>query len=192
MFAKILLFAALATAVASQDSQPGEPAKRDVVEGRQQFVITDAQCERALTSAMSVYAGQPTPPPALLSTKLPSDPCAVSIAFSGHPSASSQFSSYTSEVVDWYASHSAQLQSVLAPCSSLASYLTLKVPICTSSAQSTSAAVEGTGPTSTAESSGETTTSSSTVTPNAAPRETGLVGIAAVAAAGFLGAVAAL
>ncbi|KAI1370260.1 hypothetical protein F4677DRAFT_438946 [Hypoxylon crocopeplum] len=198
MFSNVIFIAAFLASVSAQI--PG-PAKRDTVnEARQQPRDTDEQCQSAAAAASSLYADLPTPPPALLTMSLPSDPCATSVAFSGDASAASQFSTYTSKVLDWYTSHSAQLQSALAPCSSLASYVTAQVPVCTSAGDTTSTESD-VGPISTSSDGGGSSptsgttdgaSSSPTETPNVAPRETGLAGIVAIAAAGFMGALAAL
>ncbi|KAI1399068.1 hypothetical protein F4819DRAFT_435559 [Hypoxylon fuscum] len=180
MHARVFLSTTLAAVASAQ--VPGL-AKRDVIEARQRRPQAfDDQCRNALASAQPLYSDLPTPPPSLLSMSLPSDPCATSAAFSGDVSAASQFSSYTAEVMGWFTSHSAQLESALAPCPTLASYITQKVPICTSSAGgSVSTGSTTAGPTS-------TTTGSPLATPNAAARNSQFVH----AAAGLLGAIAVL
>ncbi|XXG99381.1 hypothetical protein Hte_005718 [Hypoxylon texense] len=154
-----------------------------IIEKRPDVLEDDDICKAALVPANSIYSGLPTPPPSLLTMSLPLDACATSIAFSGDASAASQFSSYTSEVKDWYASHRAQLQSALASCTSLASYLTMDVPVCFSSTGSTSTVASTAMP---------TATSTPSATSNAAPRETELMWAGAAVAAGFLGIIAAI
>ncbi|KAI0379202.1 hypothetical protein F5Y04DRAFT_259972 [Hypomontagnella monticulosa] len=194
MSTKAFLITAL-IAVITAIQLPGL-TERDVIEGRQKLPgITDPQCQNAVASAQTIYESLPTPPPALLSMSLPSDPCATSIAFSGDAAAASKFSSYTSKVMDWYTSHSAQLQSVLAPCSSLASVVAQQIPFCTSSMNLSSTAGSSATPAPTSATNfptSTTTDSSSTATPNAAARETGSISYAAIAAMGFIGAIAAL
>ncbi|KAI2620733.1 hypothetical protein GGS26DRAFT_307000 [Hypomontagnella submonticulosa] len=195
-----ILFITALIAIATATQSPDFTERDIIIEGRQKLPgIPDEQCQKAVASAQSIYTSLPTPPPALLSMSLPSDPCATSIAFSGDAAAASKFSSYTSKVMDWYTSHSAQLQSALAPCSSLASFVAQEIPVCTSSVSSSFTTGSGATPTSTGSSSvspSSATTgaagSSSTAAPNAAPRETGFIGAAAVAAMGFVGAIAAL
>ncbi|KAI6085764.1 infection structure specific protein [Hypoxylon rubiginosum] len=176
----VVLLAALVAAVS---------AKHDAtIQKRPEEFNNDDVCVGALNVANPIYSGLPTPPPSLLTKSLPFDACATDIAFSGDPSAASQFSSYTSEVKDWYTSHRAELQSALASCTSLASYLTMDIPVClssTSAGSSTTGISTGPGPTSTA--------IPTSTAPNAAPpRRTDFAYAGAAAAAGFLGIVAVL
>ncbi|KAI4859841.1 hypothetical protein F4820DRAFT_138720 [Hypoxylon rubiginosum] len=157
-----------------------------IIEGlqkRPEILDDDDICKGALVPANSIYSGLPMPPPSLVTMSLPFDACATSIAFSGDASVASQFSSYTSEVKDWYTSHRAQLQSALASCTSLASFLTMDIPVCLSS-------ISDLGPTSAANPTLAATPTPS-ATSNAASRKTG-ARAGAAAAAGLLGVVAAL
>ncbi|KAL7627326.1 hypothetical protein AAE478_001518 [Parahypoxylon ruwenzoriense] len=151
---------------------------------RQDLTVTDAKCQSALDSAAPIYSDLPTPPPSLLTMSLPSDPCEATPAFSGNSVAASDFSSYTSEVMAWYTSHSAALASALAPCPSLASYVTQGVRICTTTTATGSTATDSSSSSLPTSGAVESATSTSR---NVAPRETGFLGVAAVAAAGFMG-----
>ncbi|KAI1081690.1 hypothetical protein F5B20DRAFT_588280 [Whalleya microplaca] len=196
MFTKVLFSVAFGMVSAQTPSL----ARRGVLEARQ---TVDAQCQSALTEVMPLYSDLPTPPPVLLTMSLPSDPCATP-TLTGDDA--SQFNSYTSEVLVWYSSHSAELSSALASCSDLASYAT-NVPVCSSavnataamtSADSTSTASSDNGNASAASDSaasgtaGSPSSSTTVVTANAALHDTRLVGAVALVAAGFMGAVAAL
>ncbi|KAI0011235.1 hypothetical protein F4779DRAFT_234342 [Xylariaceae sp. FL0662B] len=185
----------LAGAFTAASAQVPDLAKRDILEGRQEL---DAQCQSALTQVAPLYSDLPTPPPALLTMSLPSDPCATP-TLTGD--AASQFSSYTSEALVWYSSHSAELSSALDSCSELASYAA-SVPVCSAAVNATATMTSAGSISATSSSSGDAPATSDTtggpsspttaVPVNAAPRETGLVGMVAIAAAGFIGVVATL
>ncbi|KAI1635075.1 hypothetical protein F4809DRAFT_473535 [Biscogniauxia mediterranea] len=208
MLANVVLAAAL---VSAASAHLPAVAKREFLQNRQDQDL-DETCVSAVTAVMPLYDSLPTPPDDLLSVTMPADPCATP-TFTG--SLASEYSSYTSEVMDWYSSNSAALNDAISSCTNLASYQTA-VPSCSSDAAATTDAGNTTaapgsssaGPSSTSGFATATTTSgssastgtngssssSSTVTPtaNAAPRETGYVMVAAAAAAGLMGVVAAL
>ncbi|KAI1491556.1 hypothetical protein F5X96DRAFT_630955 [Biscogniauxia mediterranea] len=201
MLANVVLAAAL---VSTASAHLPAVAKREFLQSRQdQDQDIDAACVSAVNAVMPLYDSLPNPPDDLLSVTLPAEPCATP-TFTG--SLASEFSSYTSEVMDWYSSNSAAINSAIASCTSLADY-EFEVPVCSSSgaagASATTTEAASTTATPGSSSSGPTSTSgtssssssSSTVTPtaNAAPRETGYVMVAAAAAAaGLMGVVAAL
>ncbi|CAK7266392.1 hypothetical protein SEPCBS57363_002065 [Sporothrix epigloea] len=174
-----------------------------------------------LTDLASVYGSMPTEPAALdsyIETASITDPCAFSLP----SSISSIAKSYGSELEKWYESNSAAIASALSECptySSMASASdfgdsysgtfsdqcttvtdagngggaatttggkTTKTTATDATAKTTgTTATTGTG---TATAGGSTTTTSA----NAGPRETGMVGVAALAMVGVLGVVAAL
>ncbi|KAI1201770.1 hypothetical protein F5X97DRAFT_12460 [Nemania serpens] len=187
-------------------------ARRDFLENRQTDGL-DPECASAVSDISSLYSSVPTPPADLLSVTLPSDPC-VTPTFTGK--LQSEWATYTSEALQWYTSHSDELLSFVTACSGLVNgAIATGIPVCSSevtgvsspaattttttpATHSSSSGASGStpGPTSASSSAGPAAGSgspSSTVpTPNAAPRETSFVVAAAVAAAGFMGAVAAL
>ncbi|KAI0133005.1 infection structure specific protein [Xylariales sp. AK1849] len=179
MFTKTVAVAAL---VAVTSAQLPAVARRDFIEARQTASL-DVACQSAIASVLPIYSELPSAPADLLTATLPSDPCETP-SFTG--SLSSEYSSYTSEVLVWYTSHSDELLSALASCTELSSYAS-QVPVCSSAASGASSVSASATTTSTSSASSGTATPSK----NAAPRETGLVA-AVVAAAGFIGAVAAL
>ncbi|KAI0016910.1 hypothetical protein F4780DRAFT_635950 [Xylariomycetidae sp. FL0641] len=228
MYRTLVLLSTTALAAAAQ--RVPALAQRDVfLQARQDngAVAGDIsdECQAALASVAPMYTELPLPPPDLLSQittmTLPADPCATP-SFTGQ--ASSEYASYTAEVVGWYASHSAELASALSACPQLESYANA-VPVCSTAAGMsgvTAAGAGGAGPTTSgampmptsgatdasasmmasdmgghhssmdASATGKPSATSSVVTPNAAPRETGFVMAAGVAAAGFMAAVAAM
>ncbi|KAI1192086.1 hypothetical protein F5B17DRAFT_232 [Nemania serpens] len=202
MLSKILL--ATIAVIGLATAQVPAVAKRDFLEIRQTNGI-DPTCASAISDVSSLYSTVPTPPADLLSVTLPSDPC-VTPSFTGK--LQSEWATYTSEALQWYTSHSSQLLSFVSACSGLVDgSLATDVPVCSSSLSggggvtsspatttpaaptTKSAGASGSTPTPTTSGSG----SPSSPTPNAAAsRETSFVVAAAVAAAGFMGAVAAL
>ncbi|KAI1497479.1 hypothetical protein F5X99DRAFT_363088 [Biscogniauxia marginata] len=183
MVTNVVLAAAL---VGAASAHLPAVAKRDFfLQGRQEL---DETCQSAINDIMPLYADLPMPPDDLLSITMPADPCATP-TLTG--SLSSELSSYTSEVLDWYSSNGAALESALASCTSLSAYAS-EVPVCSTAASTgagTTAAGSSSRATSTSGSTASSGSASQTATPNAAPRETGFV---VAAAAGFLGAVAVL
>jgi hypothetical protein len=199
---KSLILATLATtALATQAISP-EYIKRNLVaiQARQTF---DTGC---LTAILSVYSSAPTPPPEIASYESAhpqTDPC----SFSTPDSLSAQFSTYQSQVMSWFGAHSSELYAALSQCP-IATKFATAVPVCTNTAagapkpatntagmttSTTAATSAGTGSAvggSTSTASGASGASTS-ATKNVGARETGMVA-AAIAAAGFLGAVAAL
>ncbi|CAK7272942.1 hypothetical protein SEPCBS119000_005390 [Sporothrix epigloea] len=173
-----------------------------------------------LTDLASVYGSLPSEPAALESyfvTASVTDPCAFSLP----ASISSIAKSYGSELEAWYRANSAAIASVMSECptySSLASasdfddtYSGTFSDQCTTITEAghgggASATAKTTGATTTAKTTGTTATtgtgtgtgtatagsSTTTTSANAGPRETGMVGLAALAMVGVLGVVAAL
>ncbi|KAI0447685.1 hypothetical protein F4803DRAFT_558748 [Xylaria telfairii] len=218
MFTKALLTAAVVIGTAT--AQVPAIAKRDFLESRQldsglpDGLDVDPKCQSALTAVSTLYTSLPTPAADLLSVTLPTDPC-VTPTFTGK--LESEWNSYTSAALQWYSSHSDELLNFVTACSGLidGSQAT-DLPVCssdlaspgasttpaqTTTGSSSASTITGVASSGAASSSGagasagasQSTSPSSTVsTPNAAPRETGFVFAAAVAAAGFMGAVAAL
>lgn len=212
MLANVVLAAALVSTVSAH--LPAI-AKREFLENRQEQDL-DESCVSAINDVMPLYESLPIPSDDLLSITLPADPCATP-ELTG--SLSSEYSSYTSELMDWYSSNSAALSSAMAECTSLADYES-ELPVCSSAAAAASATTteagkttaapgsSSAGPSSTSGFTTATTTSgasastgtassssssSTTIaTANAAPRETGYIMVGAAAAAGLIGVVAAL
>ncbi|KAI3332397.1 hypothetical protein HD806DRAFT_480438 [Xylariaceae sp. AK1471] len=209
MFSKVILAAA---AIGAVTAQVPAIAKREFIENRQDDGL-DPACESALSAVMPLYSELPTPPADLLSMTLPADPC-VTPSFTGK--LGEEWSSYTSEALQWYSSHSDELNSIVTACSDIAAQAgaITGVPVCTSglgglpgattSAPAQTTSESGSSPTTSdatkpasgspsstgASSSGSPSTSS--VSTGAAPRETGFVVAAAAAAVGFMGAIAVL
>jgi hypothetical protein len=191
MYAKTLTIAALA-AVAS--AQIPAVARRDFVEARQTGLTSlSPECQSAVQSILPIYTEIPTPA-ADLESALPTDPC-ESVTFTG--SLSAEYASYSSAAIAWYTSHSSELLGALSSCAELSQYAT-EIPVCSTvtggsvaatTGTATGAKSSGTSTATGAKSSGTSTATS--VAKNFAARETGFVA-AAVAAAGFVGAVAAL
>ncbi|KAH9908463.1 hypothetical protein F4778DRAFT_348873 [Xylariomycetidae sp. FL2044] len=116
----------LLAAVASAHQIP-RIAQRDFIhEIRQDGPEVNTGCQSALSQILPLYSSLPTPPPAILTAGLPTDPCATP-SLTGD--AAAQYTSYSSEVLSWYTSHSAELQSALAECTQLMDYAT-GVPVC--------------------------------------------------------------
>lgn len=198
MYTKTLAIASL-VAVASAQLPP--IVRRDfLVQARETATLDDA-CQTAIASVLPIYSEIPTPPLDLLSATLPADPCETP-SFSG--SLASEYSSYTSEILEWYSSNSAELLSALASCAELSSYAT-EVPVCskdtpyhtsvieatTTEGSYSTGAASGAGKTGAEYSTTAAASSPSRVSTAGAARETGLIA-AAIAGAGFLAAVAAL
>ncbi|CAK7225683.1 hypothetical protein SCUCBS95973_005946 [Sporothrix curviconia] len=179
-------------------------------------VPSDVAC---LTDLASVYDTMPTEPPALASyimTVSVTDPCAFTLP----SSISSIAASYGSELEDWYTSHSAEIASALSECPAYSSYASLSdggdvlsgtySDMCTTvtaggsggdktdattTATGTGAAATGGASTATPATTGTaagTAAGSTATSTNASPKETGMVGVAALAMVGVLGVVAAL
>lgn len=184
------------TATPSPSSKPSPVAHREVL---------DAKCTQALQDVLPFYQLVPTPPPALAAVPLPTDPCETP-AFNGTLSA--QYASYTSEVGDWYKSHSSEILGALSKCPALVS-MASDVPFCkTTSTSSTATVAKPTttaAPPTTAAAQPPTAASggddnnafnaasqpSETPDSSGAQRLSGVVGLA-MAAASFLGAMVAL
>lgn len=202
MYAKTLTVAILAAVASAQ--LPAIARREFLVEARATQALDDA-CQTAIANVLPIYSQIPIPPEDLQSATLPSDPCETP-SFTGTLAA--EYSSYTSEVLDWYTSHSADLLSALASCSELAAYAT-GVPVCSSYASEAlssasaivtatyeSSAIEtaqgsATDAVSSASKTAAASTSASAVVTAGGARETGFAaGI--IAAAGFVAAVVAL
>lgn len=208
MYAKTFTVATLAAVASAQ--LPALVRREFLLEARETQSM-DPTCQSAIASVLPIYSEIPIPPSDLESITLPSNPCETP-SLTG--SLASEYSSYTSEVLAWYSSNSAELLSALASCSQLAAYATA-VPVCSSlasevlsSASAITVTSAYTSPVTTAEA---TTTKSAQTTANSAAtaatksaassasvvvtaggtRETGFVaGIVGVI--GFVAAVAAL
>ncbi|TGJ85813.1 hypothetical protein E0Z10_g2955 [Xylaria hypoxylon] len=200
MFSKALL---AATVIGAATAQLPAIAKRDFIENRQYDDLdVDPTCKSALSAIETIYSSVPTPPADLLSVTLPADPC-VTPSFTG--TLESEWSSYTSEALQWYTSHADDFANFLTACSGLVDEsAATNIPVCSSDltalgsaptittpAQTTTDAT-GSGPASSTGASSTPSSSPTVATPNAAARETGFVVAAAMAAAGFMGAVAVL
>ncbi|KAI0097390.1 hypothetical protein GGR51DRAFT_470854 [Nemania sp. FL0031] len=191
-------------------------AKRDFIEVRQDGLESNPACSSAFSAVSTLYQSVPTPPADLLSATLPTDPC-VTPTFTGK--LESEWNSYTSAALEWYTSNSDEILSFVTACSGIVEAPYLTEPSCSSGVTGTTAAATTTSEALTTSSSGSGVTStgaaatssgasssgasssagaassssaSSSVSTGAAPRETGFVVAAAMAAAGFMGAVAAL
>lgn len=216
----VLAILASAAVVSADMIHPGHLAvKRDVLarqtdnpSASQGAGGPDTAC---LTALVSVYSSIPTPPPELVSYEAahpPTDPCSYSVDDSIKP----VFSSYESQVISWAKQHEGELSSALSKCPQYASLAT-EANICTTaiggaggsggsasakttgSSKTTSAGAGGSssaagGKSGSSSSTGATPTGaagSSSTSKAAAAQETGFVA-AVIAAAGFVGAVAAL
>jgi hypothetical protein len=154
-------------------------------------------CQSAASSLLPLVTGIP-PLPTELATVAMTNPCSVP-SLTG--AAATQFSSWSSSIDQWYSSHSDQLNSALSACSELTQYAT-GLPICDPSATHSQSHTDShtsghtASPTGSATGSHSGSASGSTPAPtsvaqgHAAPRETGFVGPAALAAAGILGLMA--
>ncbi|KAK3352539.1 hypothetical protein B0T25DRAFT_542207 [Lasiosphaeria hispida] len=210
MLSKALLTTALAaTALAATPAFPGHLADRAALQARQ----TDAGGATACLGALlSVYSTIPTPPPSLIdfgeSASLV-NPCSFTVP----ASLSSDFEKYESEMSSWASVNGPQISSALGECPEYSSLIDQVPEVCTTrdadddtsvneGATSTSGESSSETPTGGAAGTGLTTTARTTTATGgvagasltqtgAGPRETGFVG-AVVAAAGFLGVVAAL
>ncbi|ORY58120.1 uncharacterized protein BCR38DRAFT_489600 [Pseudomassariella vexata] len=192
MFTKTFITASL---VATASASIPAVARRAFLATRQTD-ISDPVCIDVIASVLPLYNSLPTPPPSLVSATFPSDPCETP-SFTGE--LASDYTSYSSEALEWYSSNSAEIISALSACPAITKDQTI-IPICSTltagdnddssntesgSATATDADSEG------ASSTGSSAASSGAVTRNVAPRETGFVA-AGIAAAGFIGAIAAL
>ncbi|KAK7928921.1 infection structure specific protein [Apiospora marii] len=179
------------TATPAPSSKPSPVAHREVL---------DAKCTQALQDVMPFYKLVPTPPPALAAVPLPTDPCETP-SFNGTLSA--QYASYTSEVGDWYKSHSSQILGALSKCPALMN-MASDVPFCKTTSTSSTPVPKPTTTAAppTAASGGDdkgdsdnafnaASQPSETPDTSGAQRLSGVVGLA-IAAAGFLGAVVVL
>ncbi|KAI1825935.1 hypothetical protein F4861DRAFT_537530 [Xylaria intraflava] len=203
MLANVLL---VATAIGAATAQLPSIAGRDIIENRQDGLThIGSACESVLKTAETIYLDVPTPPLDLVSALTTVMPCATP-SLTGK--AESDYTSYTSELAQWSATHSADLSAILSACStdlpsSLACGLTSHL---SGSAQSTAAATTSSGagssnaaPTGASSQAATPTPAASsqpatpTPTPTgAASRTTGLTLAAGMAVAGFMGVVAML
>ncbi|KAK8079377.1 infection structure specific protein [Apiospora hydei] len=103
----------------------------------------DAKCTKALNDVIPVYKLVPTPPPALAAVPLPTDPCETP-SFNGTLSA--QYASYTSQVGDWYKSHSSEIMGALSKCPALMD-MASDVPFCKTTSTSTTSTMPSPTPT---------------------------------------------
>ncbi|KAI1153913.1 hypothetical protein F4825DRAFT_413346 [Nemania diffusa] len=221
MFTKALLAATVITAATAQVPAIAQ-RDFIIIERRQDDALNiDPQCSSALAAVSTLYDTLPTPAADLLSASvtLPTDPCATP-SFTGK--LESEWVSYTSAALGWYSANSGALNSFITACSGLVDDSATGLPVCSTDLPGAGAATTTAAVTTTAASAGQTSASagntssptatgastsasaagspsaaqssaaSSTASTGAAPRETGFVVAAAVAAAGLLGAVAAL
>ncbi|KAF2973435.1 hypothetical protein GQX73_g102 [Xylaria multiplex] len=214
MLSKVLLTTAV---IGAATAQLPAIVKRDFIENRQfDDIGVDPTCQSALSAIQTIYSSVPTPPADLLTATLPADPCATP-SFTG--SLQSEWNSYTSEALQWYASHTSDFASFFTACPDLVDESATNVPVCSSDlaglggaatttppAQTTGSSESASSPTvtdatTTGATESEATSSagasssqspSSTVSTGAAPHQTSFVMAAAVAAVGFMGAVAVL
>ena len=208
MYAKTLVVAAF-TGLAAADFFHEAMHRRNLVEvevrqiinrpvGIRQAPPTPSIDMTCITALLSIESSLPTPPPALLSYEMtasvPSDPC----AFTPPGDLGPAYSSYSKEIISWYSAHSAELSSALAHCPTLSGFDTATDNFCASTppaAGKTTNAPAGktTGPAATdaAGTTGSSGTGATSVSKAGAPRETGMA-VAAIAAVGLLGAVAAM
>ncbi|KAK8050847.1 infection structure specific protein [Apiospora rasikravindrae] len=122
----------------------------------------DAKCTKALNDVIPVYKLVPTPPPALAGVPLPTDPCETP-TFNGTLSA--QYASYTSQVGDWYKSHSSEILGALSKCPALME-MASDVPFCKTTSTSTTSTVPKPTPTPT---QAKPTAAATTTKPPTAP-----------------------
>ncbi|KAI1817949.1 hypothetical protein GGS20DRAFT_424460 [Poronia punctata] len=182
MFSKVFLIAAAAGAVTAQ------MPKREVLEARQ----TDfsPKCQSALNGAMDLVTGIPTPPE-VFATMTITDPCETPDVTG---SALSQYNSYTSALSSFLDEHKEEYEAVASACSADIPEVT-EVPVCTATAR------PGSG-TDSADNIDDSIANDDTGVDdededeeegdgNAASRNGGVL-LAAVAAAGLMGAVALL
>ena len=210
MLSKALLTATVIGAATAQNLPP--IARREFLEDRQ-FDGVPATCESAISAIETIYSSAPTPPADLLSVTIPADPC-VTPSFTGK--LASEWSSYTDAALEWYYDHTSEINAVLTACSDIIEQATAGLnpadfPTCSTgfggAAASTKTAADSTitatttpapsssstgGAASTGASTSSASATSTVNVPNAAARETGFAVVAAVAAAGFMGAVAVL
>ncbi|RYP09628.1 hypothetical protein DL764_001170 [Monosporascus ibericus] len=191
MFTKTLLSTTAFAAVASAYIPNLQPRQTDT------GIEFTEECQSAMMDLAPLYSAMPTPPPVVM-TATAADPCATP-DLSG--SELSQYESYMSAVSDWADSNSAALASALEECSELTQYAS--VPVCTgsaaqptgSSSDDSSSSSDDTSDDTSSDTSSDTGTdepsntedASTTETPGAASRETGMMAAAVVAAAGVLG-----
>lgn len=128
MYSKVILTGLMATAVsASANFMAHAEMKREVLQPRQTDVTggISTECQTAL---LEVYSSLPSPPPEILSDAIENpqtDPC----SFSTPASLADEYSSYSAEVVSWYAENEDEINSVLEACPILSQYATM-VPVC--------------------------------------------------------------
>ncbi|KAL0930623.1 infection structure specific protein [Colletotrichum truncatum] len=177
MHAKLALVAALTgSAIAAMDLRP-DRVRRDLLP--RQTDIPNPSADSCLSALATVYANAPTPPPKIVSYEMTAapqtDPCSVT-----YPSElSAEYSSYTSAVISWVNANSASINSALSQCSTVTDFAT-EIASCSATGKVGSKATGSA-------SGGAAGSAAATKTPNAGPRETGMVG-AVVAAAGLVGA----
>ncbi|KAK8869077.1 infection structure specific protein [Apiospora arundinis] len=114
-------------------------AQRPAAVQREAF---DAKCTKALQDVLPIYALVPTPPPALESIPMPTNPCdAPTFKNDRNNTLSAQYVSYTSKVSVWYKSHSSDILAALSQCPDLVS-VAAEGPFCsTTSTTSTSSSI---------------------------------------------------
>lgn len=207
---KAVLFSAL---VASVSAETVRVIARDLVEVRELMPrqsgdasgLDSSQCAAALSSLLPIATSVPTPPAdvesALASITI-TDLCSVPTNLPA--SVLSELSVYESTVLDWFSSHSAELESALSACPEFTSYLS-DAPVCTTGAGSGSGSGKstatssgsGTKQTGSSSSSGSNSTSSgsgSTTTGTGSTVSSAAKGVfsAGLVAGAFIAAVLAL
>lgn len=211
MHSKSLLIALAATASAEFALHPHHNAVKRGLAARETASATGGSDAGCLTGLVSLYSSLPTPPPELISyeTEHPqTDPCSFSVP----DSLTSAFSSYETAVSSWANDHMSDISSALSACPAASSYSSLTdLGSCSTGAGKATGTGDINITAATTQSGGDVTgtpggdngsnggnggngssgSGGSSVSKAAAPRETGFVA-GAIAAAGFLGAVAAL
>ncbi|KAI9152226.1 hypothetical protein HJFPF1_09453 [Paramyrothecium foliicola] len=123
-----LVFASLAASAAASANLMALPQVKRGLSPRQTESLplpTNAECA---TAAISLLGSLPTPPPAIVSdvaTNPQTDPC----SFNTPSALTSEYSSYSSELLSWVSANEGDLSSVLSQCPELSSYAS-QVPIC--------------------------------------------------------------
>ncbi|KAJ2896920.1 hypothetical protein MKZ38_005097 [Zalerion maritima] len=108
------------------------------------------ECVDALSSLLPLATSVPTPPAALsdaLADVTITDPCSPPTDLPDD--VASGLSSYTSELLDWYSTHSGEIEGALSQCPDFSSYLS-DAPVCTDDVAAATGGDGGSGSTATA------------------------------------------
>ncbi|KAK9420787.1 hypothetical protein SUNI508_00878 [Seiridium unicorne] len=202
-----MLFTPLVVAVAGLTSTAVATYHPEALRGLQNIkpgVAVRQEGVKCTASLVSLAASVPTPSPELssalqqyVSTAAVTNPTAVCAVTTAFPSSlSSQYSSYDSAVSSWYNKESSDIDALISSCStesnvqtiaSVVSLFSAYDSVCASA--TSSGASSSTGSATAPTGSGATSSTSSSTA--GAPKQTGMVA-GAMAAAGFIGAVAML